>query len=99
LADVIYADEFDRLDAADPHLEVLYALTREQPEGWSGYSRRVDEEILRETAYPNAEGIAFVCGPTRFVETVADGLLAVGYLPERVKAERFGLTGGGVEGA
>ena len=94
LADVIYHDELDMLDSADPHLEVRYALTREQPEGWSGYSRRIDEEILRETAYPNAEGVAFVCGPTRFVETVADGLLAVGYSPERVKTERFGPTGG-----
>ena len=82
------------LDSGDPHLEVRYALTREQPEGWSGYSRRVDEEMLRENAYPNAEGIAFACGPTRFVETVADGLLAVGYPPERVKTERFGPTGG-----
>jgi ferredoxin-NADP reductase len=94
LADVIYHDELDMLDSADPHLEVRYALTREQPEGWSGYSRRVDEEILRDTAYPNAQGIAFVCGPTRFVETVADGLVAIGYAPEQVRTERFGPTGG-----
>jgi ferredoxin-NADP reductase len=94
LEDVIYRDELDRLSAADSALEVHYALTREQPEGWSGYARRVDEEILRETAYPNAEGVAFVCGPTRFVETVADGLLVVGYAPERVRTERFGPTGG-----
>jgi ferredoxin-NADP reductase len=94
LADVIYHDELDTLDAADPHLEVRYALTREQPACWTGYARRVDEEILRETAYPNAEGIAFVCGPTRFVETVADGLVAIGYAPEQVRTERFGPTGG-----
>jgi ferredoxin-NADP reductase len=94
LAEVIYRDELDRLSAADPALEVHYALTREQPEGWSGYASRVDEAILRETAFPNGAGVAFVCGPTRFVETVADGLLAVGYAPERVRTERFGPTGG-----
>ena len=94
LEEVIYRDELDRLSKADPTLEVHYAVTREQPEGWSGYARRVDEEILRETAYPNGEGVAFVCGPTRFVETVANGLLAVGYAPERVRTERFGPTGG-----
>ena len=94
LEEVIYRDELDRLSATDPALEVHYALTREQPEGWSGYARRVDEEILRETVYPNGEGVAFVCGPTRFVETVANGLLAVGYAPERVRTERFGPTGG-----
>jgi ferredoxin-NADP reductase len=94
LEEVIYQNELDRLSAADPDVEVHYALTRERPEGWSGYTRRVDEEILREIAYPNGEGVAFVCGPTRFVETVADGLLAVGYVPEHVRTERFGPTGG-----
>jgi ferredoxin-NADP reductase len=94
LEDVIYRDELDRFVATDDQLELRYALTREQPAGWTGYARRVDEEILREVSYPSSEGIAFVCGPTRFVETVADGLVAVGYAPERVRTERFGPTGG-----
>jgi ferredoxin-NADP reductase len=54
----------------------------------------VDEDMLGEVAFPGGEGLAFVCGPTRFVEAVADGLLAVGYAPERVRTERFGPTGG-----
>jgi ferredoxin-NADP reductase len=94
LADVIYREELDRFAASDKEVEVVYALTREQPAGWTGYARRVDEEILREVAYPSSEGIAFVCGPTRFVETVADGLVAVGYAPGQVRTERFGPTGG-----
>jgi ferredoxin-NADP reductase len=94
LEDVIYREELDRLSASDDELDVLYALTREQPAGWTGYARRVDDEILREVAYASGEGPAFVCGPTRFVETVADGLVAVGYAPERVRTERFGPTGG-----
>ena len=94
LEDVIYRDELDRFAASDNQLELSYALTREQPAGWTGYARRVDEQILREVSYPSSEGIAFVCGPTRFVETVADGLVAIGYAPERVRTERFGPTGG-----
>jgi ferredoxin-NADP reductase len=94
LKDVIYRDELVRLAEADESLDVLYTLTRAQPEGWSGYSRRVDEEMLAEVAYGNGKGVAFVCGPTRFVEAVADGLVAVGYAPERVRTERFGPTGG-----
>jgi ferredoxin-NADP reductase len=87
LEDAIYRHELE-------DFEVVYALTRAQPPGWTGYARRVDEEMLREVAFPGAEGIAYVCGPTRFVEAVADGLLAVGYGPERVRTERFGPTGG-----
>jgi ferredoxin-NADP reductase len=87
LDDVIYRDELDGFD-------VVYTLTREQPAGWTGYSRRVDDAMLREVADPNAEGLAYVCGPTRFVEAVADGLVGVGYAPENVRTERFGPTGG-----
>jgi len=39
--------------------------------------------------------LAFVCGPTSFVESVAAGLVALGYAPRRIKTERFGATGGG----
>jgi ferredoxin-NADP reductase len=87
LDDVIYREELDRFD-------VLLTLTREQPPGWTGYARRVDDAMLREVADPNAEGLAYVCGPTRFVEAVADGLVGIGYAPERVRTERFGPTGG-----
>jgi ferredoxin-NADP reductase len=87
LDDVIYRDELDSFDA-------VYTFTRAQPPGWTGYARRVDEDMLREVAFPGAEGVAYVCGPTRFVEAVADALLAVGYDPERIRTERFGPTGG-----
>jgi ferredoxin-NADP reductase len=35
-----------------------------------------------------------VCGPTNFVEAVSQALVQSGYLPQRVKTERFGGTGG-----
>jgi ferredoxin-NADP reductase len=87
LDDVIYRQELE-------DFEVVYTLTREQPPGWTGYMRRVDEEMLRDVADPEAEGLAYVCGPTRFVETVADTLVGIGYAAERVRTERFGPTGG-----
>jgi ferredoxin-NADP reductase len=90
--DVIYRDELETL-AADG-LEVVHTLTRSQPEGWSGYARRVDLDVLREVAWPASDGAgAFVCGPTAFVESVASGLVELGYDAGRVKTERFGATG------
>jgi ferredoxin-NADP reductase len=88
LADVIYHSELDRQhDGA----QVIYTLTRGRPPGWTGYSGRVDAAMLAEIAWPAGERpLAFVCGPTRFVETVAGKLVALGYPPERVKTERFG---------
>jgi ferredoxin-NADP reductase len=91
-ADLIYRDE---LDGYHDGVEIIYTLTREQPDRWTGYTRRVDQSLLAETAWPAGKNpLAYVCGPTSFVETVAGGLVALGYEPGRIKTERFGGTGG-----
>jgi ferredoxin-NADP reductase len=94
LENVIYRDELERLAARDDGLEVVHTLTRERPPAWSGYDRRIDAEMLAEVAWPAGEALAFVCGPTRLVESVATGLVALGYDFSRVRTERFGPTGG-----
>jgi ferredoxin-NADP reductase len=91
--DVIYREELER--RTWDGVEVSYALTRSQPDGWRGYSRRIDDEILREVAWPAEDGPhVFVCGSTRFVDAAADGLLRLGYEAGWVRTERFGATGG-----
>jgi ferredoxin-NADP reductase len=91
LADVIYRAE---LTAEPDGVQVIYTLTREQPPGWTGYARRVDQAMIGEVAWPVAQApVAYVCGPTNFVEAVATDLVALGYPPLRVKTERFGATG------
>lgn len=92
IEDVIYRAE---LDEPSDGVEVVHTLTRRQPPGWTGFARRVDATLLGEVAWPaEHDPLAFVCGPTSFVETVATGLVELGYKPERVKTERFGATGG-----
>ncbi len=89
--DVIYRAELDGLSGG---VEVIHVLTRSQPPGWTGYARRVDQQLLAEVAWPVAQQpLAYVCGPTSFVEAVASGLVGLGYPAERVKTERFGATG------
>jgi ferredoxin-NADP reductase len=61
------------------------------PPGWTGYSGRVDAALLAKIAWPASEHpLAFICGPTSFVEVVAGNLVALGYPAGRVKTERFG---------
>jgi ferredoxin-NADP reductase len=93
--EIIYREELDRLAESDPTLSVIYTLTRRQPENWTGYARRIDQAMLKETAWPPSERpLAFTCGPTSLVETVASYLQALGYEPGRIKTERFGPSGG-----
>jgi ferredoxin-NADP reductase len=88
LADVIYHDE---LSQPSDSTEVTYTLTRRQPPGWTGQSGRVTAAMLAEIAWPaSQQPLAFVCGPTSFVEAAAGNLVALGYSPGRVKTERFG---------
>ncbi len=95
LEDVIYRHELDRLAATNDGVVVAYTLTRSQPDGWTGYARRIDAELLREVSWPAAESpYVFVCGPTRLVESVAETLVELGHEPDRIKTERFGPTGG-----
>jgi ferredoxin-NADP reductase len=91
--DVIYRDELERIGGEG--VTVVHTLTRAQPPGWTGYARRVDQAMLEEVAPPPAERpIVYVCGPTPFVEAVANGLVQLGHAPDRVRTERFGATGG-----
>jgi ferredoxin-NADP reductase len=93
--DIIYRDELEREAKAGMAVEVIHTLTRTQPPGWTGYSRRIDAELLREVAWPvEQHPLAYICGPTPFVETAATALLPLGYEPARIKTERFGPTGG-----
>jgi ferredoxin-NADP reductase len=90
-----YADELKSLGAAGDGLEISTTLTRSQPDGWTGYSGRVNDQLLREVAFDPAERPrVFVCGPTTFVESVAQILVMLGHDPALVKTERFGPSGG-----
>ena len=94
LDEVIYREELASL-AAGAEVDVRFTLTREWPEGWTGFRRRIDEELLREVAWsPEERPLVYICGPTAFVETAASGLVGLGHEPSRIKTERFGPTGG-----
>jgi ferredoxin-NADP reductase len=92
--DVLYRDELSSL-AGGTGLDVRFTLTRSQPAGWTGGDRRVDAAMLASLGPAPAERPRiFVCGPTPFVENVADLLVELGHEPAAIHAERFGPTGG-----
>ncbi|TQS42571.1 ferredoxin reductase [Cryptosporangium phraense] len=89
-AEAIYADELAKLG-----LEVTYAYTRRTPPDWPTPAGRVNAALLADVTFPaDATPRTYVCGPTPFVETVADLLVDAGYDPAAIRTERFGPTGG-----
>ncbi|RLP84363.1 oxidoreductase [Micromonospora sp. BL4] len=92
--DVIYADELRRRVRDDFGLDVAYVYTREAPEGWRGEPHRIGLADVNTHGWPpDLEPLTYVCGPTGFVEAVADLLVGLGHPSRRVKTERFGPTG------
>ncbi len=91
---IIYRAELERLAASDSELTVVHTLTRQQPPGWSGPTRRIDRDMLKEIGTPPAaRPHIFICGPTQLVESAARGLLELGHERTLIKTERFGPTG------
>ena len=90
---IIYGEELEIL-AKRNGLTVAYTLTRSQPGGWKGYTRRVDDAMLKEVSEPlGRDALAYICGPTALVEVAADGLERVGLPADRIPTERFGPSG------
>jgi ferredoxin-NADP reductase len=89
--DALYADELATLE---PDVPITRVWTRTGPPDWSGRIGRVNADVLREACFPPEENAhVFVCGPTPFVELVADTLVDLGHDPDRIRTERFGPTG------
>jgi ferredoxin-NADP reductase len=87
-SEIIYADELRRRARDDRGLDVTYVYTRQSP---AGTPRRITVADVNTHGWPpDLAPACFVCGPTGFVETVADILVALGHEPRRVKTERFG---------
>ncbi|HEY3008192.1 MAG TPA: ferredoxin reductase [Micromonosporaceae bacterium] len=92
---LIYGDELRQRHRDDHGLDVTVAYTRERPPESPRPPGRLDAALLAESGWPVEFGpTCYVCGPTAFVETVANHLVDAGHAPERIKTERFGPTGG-----
>ncbi|MCI2423186.1 ferredoxin reductase [Saccharopolyspora sp. K220] len=95
-AERYYADELGHPAVrGDAGVDVSFVHTRAVPDGWPQPPHRIGVADINSGGWPpEFEPSCFVCGPTGFVETVSDILVALGHDARRVKTERFGPTGG-----
>jgi ferredoxin-NADP reductase len=90
----LYGDELARLEAENGWLAVTRLYSRRAPLGDHRGARRIDTGDLAELTFPpSMSPTTYVCGPTPFVETVADSMADFGHEGARIRAERFGASG------
>src|SRR5690348_7902987 len=93
--DALYAAELAERQREDDGFHVAYVYTRTTPPGWPVPPGRIGTGALTAPGWtPDRSPAVFVCGPTGFVETVANFLVSAGHDPRTVKTERFGPSGG-----
>jgi ferredoxin-NADP reductase len=87
---VFYRPDLDGLSATDG-LHVDYIYTRSAPASSRTPPGRLTQEALAAAVFPpDRQPTVYVCGPTAFVETVADWLVEAGHPASRIRTERFG---------
>jgi ferredoxin-NADP reductase len=93
--DALYAAELAERQRGDDGLGVDYVYTRTTPAGWPVPPGRIGAGALSAPGWaPDRGPEVFVCGPTGFVEAVANLLVDAGHDPRSIKTERFGPSGG-----
>jgi len=87
--DQFFSPELSALEAGGMRIDRVY--TRRAPENWTRAPGRLTRETLA-AAIPDPSTLerSYVCGPTPFVEAVADWLIALGHAPGTIRTERFG---------
>ena len=91
--DVIYAEELARRVREDLGFDLHMVYTRKVPAGSPDMPKRIDEAIIKSHGWPpDLMPDSFICGPTTFVEAVADTMVSLGHDADRIRTERFGGT-------
>ncbi len=75
-------------------IDVTIAYTRRAPAELARVGRVNAELLAAATVESNQVPTTYICGPTGFVEAVAELLLNAGHSPKRIRTERFGPSGG-----
>lgn len=84
-ADVFFRAELDALMGVD------YFYTRQTPDAWPSPASRVTKARLHAAILPPERAPRiYVCGPTPFVEAVANWLVELGHPTTSIRTERFG---------
>lgn len=90
----LYRDELDALERAGDWLTVTRLYSRRAPVRDERGARRIETADLERVIHPaSVSPVTYICGPTAFVETVANGVAELGHEGARIRAERFGASG------
>jgi len=71
------------------NIKVRITLTREKPQGWHGYTGRINTEMILKEVEDLPANLYYLCGPPAFVDDMKDILQSLGVDRSQIKTERY----------
>jgi ferredoxin-NADP reductase len=84
---VIYRNELDALGQAG--YRVVHTFTRNDDPSWTGYSRRIDPDMLVEFVQQFSKKFFYVCGPPEFCDCIVSDLIGLRVERQNIKTEKY----------
>lgn len=88
-ADIIARQTLDGWAREHKNFRLFYTITRENPPGWKGFTRRIDAEMIKSLIPDYLEHLFYICGAPEFVKHMKETLLGLGVEKEKVKVEVY----------
>ncbi|WP_448588436.1 ferredoxin reductase [Thermocrinis sp.] len=85
--EIIYRQELEEMNGSN--IKVVHTLTRSFPEGWKGYTGRINEEMIKREVGDLMNNLYYLCGPPSFVDNMNSILESLGVERERIKKEKY----------
>jgi glycine betaine catabolism B len=92
--DIICRKELDML-SSNLNLKLVYCLTREEPDGWTGEIGRIDKNIIDKYIQNPTKRLWYICAPPPMVEAMKKTLQLLGVGNDKIKTETWQLPAKG----
>lgn len=88
-AEIIYREELDQLAKTMSGFKLHYTVTRGASEGWTGYRRRIDKDMIAECFPDVTTRLCYLCGAPEMVNDTAGYLRALGVAETAIRMEKY----------
>ena len=86
--EIIYREELEDMSSYS-NIKVRITLTREKPQGWHGYTGRINTGMILKEVEDLPANLYYLCGPPAFVDDMKDILQSLGVDRSQIKTERY----------
>ncbi|HEY1303601.1 MAG TPA: hypothetical protein VGF24_08640 [Vicinamibacterales bacterium] len=91
--EIVYREELEALERANPNFRVLWTLTRGEPSSWAGRSGRIagqtGTDLLAEAADALDQPVYYLCGAPGFIQACFKSLIESGIAEADIRFEVF----------